>query len=68
MTLEKEAVVVVTAIVAGLLALIFILSGGRKLSASESVRNEATHLGSPSATYRLIGVAEIAGSVGLVVS
>ncbi|MGW0435457.1 hypothetical protein ACWDV4_23315 [Micromonospora sp. NPDC003197] len=46
---------IVTAIIAAVLALMFVLSGIRKLPASERVRNEAGHLRIPVPAYRSIG-------------
>ncbi len=54
-------------VLAGLLAAAFVFSGGRKLTGSSGVREEAAHLNIPVRVYRLIGLAEVAGSVGLLV-
>lgn len=56
---------IATAILAAVLAAIFVFSGARKLPASAKVREEAEHLRLPIAAYRSIGLAEIVGALAL---
>ncbi|MDP9793927.1 putative membrane protein [Catenuloplanes nepalensis] len=56
---------VATVVITGLLAAAFAVSGVRKLAGGAGVRQEAAHLRVPFGGYRVIGVAEIAGSLAL---
>lgn len=54
-------------IISVVLAAIFLLTGIRILLAGKAVRADAAHHGYSITAFRLIGIAEIAGAVGLVI-
>jgi uncharacterized membrane protein YphA (DoxX/SURF4 family) len=58
---------VTTLVLSCLLAALFLFSGARKVAGGESVVTEAAHLGVPIGWYRTIGVAEAAGTAGLLI-
>ena len=58
---------VVTLILAILLALAFGAAGAQKLAGAKMASDSAAHLGIPFGRYRLIGVPELLGAIGLLV-
>lgn len=58
---------VVTLILAILLALAFGASGAQKLAGAKMASDSAGHLGIPFSRFRLIGVPELLGAIGLLV-
>jgi uncharacterized membrane protein YphA (DoxX/SURF4 family) len=58
---------VVTLILAILLALAFGAAGAQKLASAKMASDSADHLGIPLSRYRLIGVPELLGAIGLLV-
>ncbi|MGW2557767.1 DoxX family protein [Streptomyces sp. NPDC001514] len=58
---------VTLAVVSGVLAAVFLGSGGAKLAGAASMRKSADHFGLSFQNFRLIGVAEVAGAVGLLI-
>ncbi|WP_165310790.1 DoxX family protein [Microbacterium protaetiae] len=58
--------IVVSDVLSGLLAAMFLFSGYRKLRVGEPLVAEADHLRIPVPAYRLIGVPEMLGAAGLI--
>lgn len=50
-----------------LLALVFLVAGSAKLAGHGLMLASADHLGIPRTAYRLIGVADVAGALGLAI-
>lgn len=59
---------IATLILGALLALAFLGAGGAKLAGAPAMRQSAEHLGIAFSNYRLIGLLEIAGAIGIVIS
>lgn len=66
-TITSEVYDVTAWILAAVLAIGFLCLGLAKVLALPSMRQRAARLGFTAAAYRLIGVAELAGAVGLLV-
>ncbi|MGW0582952.1 DoxX family protein [Streptomyces sp. NPDC002920] len=58
---------IVTAVVAALLALAFLAAGAQKATGQAKALEQADHLKVSHALYRLIGVLEVLGAVGVVI-
>lgn len=56
-----------TVILSGLLAVLFLSLGTAKILALAPMRELAAHVGFSTAAYRVIGVLEVAGAVGLLI-
>jgi hypothetical protein len=56
---------VASAVLAVLLALVFIGAGGAKVLALEPMRERAAEVGFSTSAYRRIGLLEVAGAIGL---
>ena len=52
-------------VLGALLALAFLGAGGAKLAGAPAMRQSAEHLGFSFTSYRVIGVLEIAGAIGI---
>ena|SRR5215475_5315298 len=58
---------VVTIVLSGLLALVFLATGGRKVPGGSAIAEEANHLGFSVRRYQVIGVLELAAVAGLLI-
>lgn len=58
---------IIVAVVGGLLALVFIMSGGNKVLGTKQAQAQRAHLKLPAWFWRLTGALELLGALGLIV-